>query len=62
MEVQLEQEMQRATDLERTLRTELAKLKSTHESVSSDHAKLKEKYEQDVARSNENKLQDEEEN
>jgi hypothetical protein len=59
-EVQLEQEMSTATELERSLRTELAKLKSTHDTVSTDYSKLKEKYSSEVATQNETKIQDEE--
>ena len=54
--------MQRATDLERTLRSDLTKIKGAHEGLTAEHKKLAEKYETDVARGNEVRLQDDEAN
>lgn len=56
----MDQEMTKATELERSLRTDLAKLKSQFDAISTDHTKLKEKYNTEFSQANESKLEDEE--
>lgn len=52
----MDQEMTKATELERSLRTDLAKLKSQFDAISTDHTSLKAKYNTEFSQANESKL------